>query len=245
MAGLLAAGAKAVLSHRSAASLWRVVPLDRGPVDVTIPRSARSRGLARRHVGDLRDDEVTIHHGIPVTTASRTLLDLAAVLHTRALERAVREAEVLRLPLRPPLAELLDRYPGRRGIASLRACLSRLGLVTDGITRGVLEDRFLALLTQHDLPLPATNVRLEIAGLRIEADCLWVERQVIAELDGYEVHGTRVAFESDRQRDRRLQAAGWRAIRVTWSQVKAGDRTLIEDLCSLLMPQVVRDNVRT
>jgi Transcriptional regulator, AbiEi antitoxin len=249
MAGLLAAGAKAVLSHRSAASLWRLAPLDRGPVDVTSPRSARSRGLIRRHIGHLPDDEVTTLDGIPVTTASRTLLDLATVLPAHALERAVREAEVLRLPLRPPLAELLDRYPGRRGIGSLRACFLRLGLLSDGVTRSMLEDRFLSLLSRQALPLPETNVRLEVVGLRIEADCLWRGRRVIAELDGYEAHGTRVAFEGDRQRDRRLQAAGWRAIRVTWSQVKAADRLLIEDLKLLLgagdpVSSVVRDNVQ-
>jgi hypothetical protein len=182
-------------------------------------------------------DETTIRHRIPVTTASRTLFDLAAILRPSELERAVREAEVLRLPVRPPLTELLDRHPGRRGAASLRACLQRLGLVSTGISRSVLEDRFLALLSRLDLPAPETNVRLEIASLRIEADCLWREQKVIAELDGYEAHGTRAAFEGDRARDRRLQAAGWRAVRVTWQQVRARDRQLIEDLRRLLTPK--------
>jgi putative AbiEi antitoxin of type IV toxin-antitoxin system len=243
MAAALAGGRGAVLSHRSAASLWRLMPTALGPVDIAVPRSTRSTGLVCRHTRHLPVDEKTIRHRIPVTTVSRTLFDLAAVLRPSALERALREAEVLRLPFRPPLPELLSRYPGARGTRPLRECLIRLGRLGVGVTRSKLEDRFLAFLSKHRLPLPETNVIVEIRRRRIEADCLWREQRVIAELDGHEAHGTRAAFEGDRERDRSLQAAGWRAIRVTWRQVEAGDVGLIADLRELLGS--VRDNVRS
>jgi very-short-patch-repair endonuclease len=56
---------------------------------------------------------------------------------------------------------------------------------------------------------------------------------LIVELDGNRSHGTRVAFEVDRTRDRRLQAAGWRVIRVTWHQLDDPD-ALLADLRNLL-----------
>ena len=49
----------------------------------------------------------------------------------------------------------------------------------------------------------------------IEADCLWSDERVIIELDGGAEHGTDAAFQSDRARDRRLQALGWKVGRVT------------------------------
>lgn len=234
MAAVLAGGRDAALSHRSAASLWRLLPVSQGPVDVAIPRSARSCGLVRRHAVRLLPDETTMRNRISTTTPSRTLFDLATVLRPDALERALREAEVLRLPLRPPLAEMLARHPSGRGARPLRTCLIRLGLYSAGITRTTLEDRFLAFLSRTDLPAPETNAVLEVAGRKIEADCVWREQRLMAELDGHGVHGTRAAFESDRERDRCLQAAGWRVVRVTWRQLDDARGLLARDLRALL-----------
>lgn len=234
MASVLACGAGAVLSHRSAAVLWGLQRHERGAIDITTPRSARSRVAIRRHCTKLLPDEMTVRRGIPVTTASRTLLDLAETVHAEALERAVREAEVLRLPLRPSLGELLVRHPRRRGACALRACLRRLELLPVGRTRSRLEDRFLDFVVRFDLPRPQTNVLLDLDDGTIEADCFWRERRLIVELDGHEAHGTRAAFESDRGRDRRLQAAGWTVVRITWRQLHDEPEALLADLRRLL-----------
>jgi very-short-patch-repair endonuclease len=82
-------------------------------------------------------------------------------------------------------------------------------------------------------PDPGSNVLLDIDGRPIEADCLWSQQRVIVELDGRDAQGTRSAFESDRERDRRLQAAGWRVARVTWRQLGESE-ALIVDLRKLL-----------
>lgn len=173
MASVLACGADAVLSHCSAAGLWGLQRRRRETIEVTTPRSVRSRRGIRRHCAKLPADEITERRGIAVTTVSRTLLDLAATIPTGALELAVREAEVRRLPLRPPLVELFERHRRRRGIIALRSCLERLGRLPAGGTRSRLEDRFLALIATHDLPRPQTNVLLDLGATRIEADCLW------------------------------------------------------------------------
>jgi len=52
-----------------------------------------------------------------------------------------------------------------------------------------------------------------VAGL--EVDAVWPQWRLVAELDGYAFHGTRAAFERDRERDARLQLAGYRVLRFT------------------------------
>ena len=97
MAAVLAGGDGAVLSHRSAAALWRLRPSARGQAEVTAPGRRGRRPAIQFHQTRLRADEVTVHDGIPVTTVARTLLDLASVVEQRQVERAINEAEVLRL----------------------------------------------------------------------------------------------------------------------------------------------------
>jgi Protein of unknown function (DUF559) len=234
MAGVLAGGDGAVLSHRSAAALWGLRSTTAStPTEISSTRSTRSSRSLLRHCVDLPADEVTSRRGIPVTTASRTLLDLAAGVSLREFERAVREAEFLRLPDRPPLAELLGRYPRRRGARTVRLTLKRLSRLGSGSTRSPLEDRFLRFVARAKLPVPETNVVLRLDGHTYEADCLWRGARLIVEIDGHESHRTRAAFESDRERDRHLQVAGWTVIRVTNRQL-ATPRTLATDIKKLL-----------
>jgi predicted transcriptional regulator of viral defense system len=124
MAAVLAAGPDAVLSHRSAAALWGLRPTARARVEVTTGRVlARTSGHSL-HRAVLGADEITTTDGIPTTTVPRTLLDLAAVLRPGALERAIEQAEVLRLADALPLDELFARHPGARGTKALRRILA-------------------------------------------------------------------------------------------------------------------------
>ena len=109
MAAVLAAGPGAVLSHRSAAALWGVRRTSRSGVEVTARRRVRKRRGIESHRGNLPTDEVTLADGLPVTTVSRTLLDLASVLPREKMKRAVHEAEIRRLTSPVSLAALLAR----------------------------------------------------------------------------------------------------------------------------------------
>lgn len=149
------------------------------------------------------------------------------------LEGAIREAEYRHRFQLQRLEVLLEQRPGRRGATAIKACLERLDRGPRGRARSRLEVRFAAILARTDLPKPALNALLDVGGGKVEADCLWREQRVIVELDGVRSHGTRVAFEADRERDRRLQIAGWRVIRVTWAQLDDPD-ALLTDLGRLL-----------
>ena len=101
-------------------------------------------------------------------------------------------------------------------------------------TRSELEERFLRFLSQRRLPRPELNAPIALRGGFVEVDCLWRRARVIAELDGRAVHGTAAAFERDRARDRALNAAGWRVVRITWRQLSEVPRELAADIGVLL-----------
>jgi hypothetical protein len=176
-------------------------------------------------------DEVEVLGGIPVTSVSRTLFDLATVLSRGQLEQALNEAEVRQLTSRVSVPDLLRRHPRRRGAAALRAVLDEGPL---GITRLELERRFAALVATHSLPRPRRNAHIAVRGRFYEVDCLWQSQRVVVELDGRAVHGTRRAFETDRERDRILLAEGWLPMRVTWRQLQDEPETIVGDLRHLL-----------
>jgi len=232
MAAVLAGPPGTFLSHRSAAALWEIRSHRGGRAEVTCRQRMHGAPGIVRHRALLPEDEVTRVDRIPVTTVARTILDLAAVLDCRRVERALNETEVRGLGGDLALADLVRRYPGRRGIACIR------GLVQAGagvaLTRSELEERFLALVSDHGLPQPLVNAGLFAGGRWYEADSLWREQRLVVELDGRAVHATRSAFERDRARDRALQVAGWRVVRVTWRQLDSEPEAVVADLRRLL-----------
>jgi very-short-patch-repair endonuclease len=232
MAAVLACGDGAVLSHRSAAVHWGICRPDPSRTDVTAPRRVGRRDGIRAHRAILPADEITEVDGIPVTTAARTLFDLAATLERDQLRRAIEQSEALRLSDATPLAALIARYPGRRGTAVLKTILGAEARAA-AITRSELEDRFLCFLAARGLPLPSTNVWLQIGEDWIEVDCVWPEQRVVAELDSWGHHGTKAAFRRDRARDRRLKVAGWQPIRITSWDIDEQPRALEAELLAL------------
>jgi very-short-patch-repair endonuclease len=227
MAAVLAGGSGAVLSHRAAAGLHGL--LSTAAVDVTVRTQRRSRKGVRFHQAVIPPDERTVVDGIPVTTAARTILDLAAGAPEHRVEKAIHEAEVQRLGDVVSLDDLLTRYPGRRGSAKVRSVLAR-GRIGLDVTKSELEDAFLRAVDDHGLRRPRRNHVVE--GCTV--DCAWPEHRVVVELDGRGVHDTARLFESDRARDRRLIRAGWIVVRVTWRMLVEDPAGVLDDLAALL-----------
>ena len=233
MAAVLATGSQSVLSHRAGAAHLGIRPSERARIEVTVPGWRPSRRGIQIHQSALPPDEVTTHRGIPVTTVPRTLLDLAAVVDRRAIERAINQAEVLRLFDALSLEDLVARHPNRHGTRNLRAILAA-GRIGAMVTREELEHRFITVIDDAGLPRPQVNALLEVGARRFEVDCLWRTQRLVVELDGHATHGTRAAFEGDRERDRILQAAGWHVIRITWRQLHGSPEFVASDLQALL-----------
>lgn len=227
LAAVLACGRGAVLSHASAAALWNLRGSAATRADVTVPsqngRVSRD-GIRIHRSGRLGAQDVTTKDRIPITTVARTLLDLADVLPKQALKRAIDESEYLRLFDMTALVAVVEANPGRRGARLLKAAAE-----PPHLTRSELENRFLALCSRHRIPEPLSNVTL----CGYEVDAFWPHAKLVVELDGYAAHGTRRAFQSDRQRDRRLVRAGFRPIRLTAGDLRR-ERLLAAELRELL-----------
>jgi len=187
----------------------------------------------RAHCSDIRSDEVALVDGIPVTSMPRTLLDLAAIVSRHQLESAFNEVEVRGLTDRLSVGDLMKRYPGRRGAAVLRAMMEDEEKAR-GVTKKELERRFATMLAGTDLPRPRRNADLAVGNRFFEVDCLWRAQRLIIELDGRFVHRTWRTSERDREKDRLLQADGWRVVRITWRQLRDDAPAVVADLRRLL-----------
>jgi len=146
--------------------------------------------------------------GIPVTSVARTLLDLAAQFHPRAIERAIEKAVILEIYDHRAVLALLRRSSGHRGVARLRAALAT---VRPGktLTRSRLEELMLALCREWGLPEPDVNAYIRLGGTWEQVDFYWPQHRVVVETDGYRYHRSRGAFRRDRRRDRLLEVEGY------------------------------------
>jgi very-short-patch-repair endonuclease len=230
LAACLACGPGAALSHRSAGTLWAVLPDGARPdvVEVSIRVGRRVRpGIRVYRAHSLQGDEVTVRSGVPITTATRTLLDLARLLRPVRLERAVAEAVALRLTCDRDIRAMITRHPGVHGAHRLRAVMGTGG---PRLTRSEAEERFLSLLRSAGIDVPKANAR--VAGH--EVDFYWPDRGLVAEVDGRAFHTSRRSFERDRRRDAELLGVGIRVVRVTWQQLTEQPEALLVRLGAVL-----------
>jgi hypothetical protein len=210
------------LSHRDAAQLWELRQSNSALIDVTVPSRAgriRRQGIRVHRSGRLAAEEVTVRHGIPVTTVARTLLDLADVLELQQLRRAVTEAEYRNRFDLTALNAVVENNPGRRGAQLMRAAGGMRHR-----TRSPLEERFLAFM--HRWGVEEAESGVWIAGY--EVDFVWTRVGLVVELDGVAAHGTRSAVRRDRRRDRELWRAGFRTMRLTGDALDAEEELLCD-----------------
>ncbi len=195
LAAVLAAGPGAVLSHRSAADLHRIRQQRGRAVEVTAPGRRRDRPGIRVHESRTLAGNVTLVHGIPVTTVARTLVDLADVVVPTAVDQALATAERLGLIDR----DQVEAAPGRR----------RVVRGAHVFTRSKAEAALNAQFPEHGIRPPEVN---QDVG-PWEVDFLWRAEKVVLELDFYETHKGRYAYRRDRVKTAWLEDRGYRVLR--------------------------------
>lgn len=194
-----------VLGHHSAGALHELPVWDNGLARV-IGAGRTRKARIDAHRADLHPRDRTTRHGIPVTTVARTLVDLAHSLDDASLHRVVREAQFRGRFDDDRVRDALTRRPARRLAAYLD---------DPNVTQTDLEDRFLRICRRYRIPTPLTQ-----HGARPRVDFSWPDRHLIVEVDGWQAHRTRVAFQDDRTNTNLLQLAGNVVLRYTWDDVR-------------------------
>jgi Transcriptional regulator, AbiEi antitoxin/Protein of unknown function (DUF559) len=210
-AAVLACGPAAALSHQAALALWGFA--DRWPdaFDVTITSGdRRPKGITVHRSTVLTRRDIRVQLGIHATSPARTILDSTPGTPARQLTRRVNNALLTPFLTRSQLADVCARFPTHPGATLLKPFADH----TDGPTRSPQEDDFPTFCERSGLPRPDMNAR--IAGH--EVDAVFVAERLIVELDGWEFHRTRDAFEDDRNRDADTLAAGFATLRITYDR---------------------------
>lgn len=215
MAAVLACGDGAALSHGSAAALWGIAEERPGQIDVSIRRRCKHRrpGIRARSRPSLEARDITAQDRIPLTSPTRTLLDLATELGATALERAVNEADKRDLVDPETLRSELEKHPGQPGARALRKLLDRHAF---RLSDSTLEILFRSLATEAGLPPPLTKAPVN----GYEVDFFWPDIGLVVETDGLRYHRTAISQARDRLRDQAHVAAGLTPLRFTHRQVK-------------------------
>lgn len=227
LAAVLVAGPGAVVSHLTAAALWGFDEIEPGPIEVTVPRARAPRRVpATVHRVDLGPADIDQRPGlIPRTSASRTMIDLAAVLDESALETALDSAERDRTIWRPQLRWHIDQLvpppgrPARPGLWALIALLDR----TEGRDVGDnwLEQETIRILDRAGLPRPRTQVhRDKHGGGTARVDLWWDRARLIAEVEGHRTHSRRRHRQADHERAARLGLTDHRVVGFTYEDVR-------------------------
>jgi Transcriptional regulator, AbiEi antitoxin len=220
--------APAVASHTSAAWLWGLLRGRPGTIHITAPTRRHAKPFARLHHARLAGDDRALREGIPVTALPRTLLDLAAMVPAPRLRRAVERSEELNLLDLRAIDALLARAGGHPGRGPLRHSLALYR--PPAFTRSDLERRFLELAREAGLPPPSMNFNQD----GYELDAYWRPERFAVELDVYETHGTREAFEDDRLRQEELKLSGIEMIRVTGPRLDREPGEVVKRVATLL-----------
>jgi very-short-patch-repair endonuclease len=227
MAAVLAGGPGAALSHGSAMSLWGIWKRWDTPFHVTVKADRRPKGVKVHRASKLDRRDITRHHGIPVTTLARTLLDMAPRMTPKSLTRAVNDGRQNRHVGLDALADVIARSPQHRGATKLK---SVLGLCDDRPTRSGFEDDFVEFCRTYGLPTPRVN--RDVAGH--EADIVFVEEKVIVELDSWLFHWSRSSFEDERKRDTDTLLADHVTVRLTDERFDNEPAQVASDLHTIL-----------
>jgi len=230
MAAFLWAKGKAVISGQSAAALWEFDGYWRTRVELSgLADLSAPPGVVYRRVSRLAPADIATHSGIRVTSVARTILDLAALVPRRTLERTLDEALRKDQVTLKAMRWCIERNGrrGRGGVADLEALLHerRLQHAPDS----VLESDVAALLRENRLPQPVKRYRVFEGDLHIaEVDLAWPSKRVAIQVHGAGFHRQLRTWEDDQRIENLLQLHGWLVVKVTARMLREDPEIWVE-----------------
>jgi hypothetical protein len=233
----LASSPSAVASHRTAAALWHLDRFRRRHVEVSTegPAPRRPTGAVVHESTLLPARDRTAVSGIPVTSPTRTLIDMGRFVGTARLgamvDDAVRRELTSYEALQLRFAELAGR--GRDGIATIREVLEdRPGGAT--VPDSPLEDAARATLAAAGLPAPVLHHRVRCDEIEYVLDLAWTDHLVALECDGFRFHRTPDDLDWDDRRRTELGLRGWLVLHTTWNHLRDEPSRLVRDVRTAL-----------
>jgi very-short-patch-repair endonuclease len=221
---------RAVASHYSAAYLWGLLRFTPDVMHVTAPTRRRAKRNFRVHFSSiLAEEDRGVRDGVPVTAVPRTLLDLAIRARPEQMERYLERTEDRELLDVRAVEDVLSRAGGHRGRGRLAQALA-IYRPDPAFTRSKFEQRFRSLVKVAGLSTPSMNFNVA----EFELDAYWPDLRFAVELDLFETHGSRAAFERDRRRQEELKLLGIEMIRVTAPRLKREPEAVLRNLATLL-----------
>jgi very-short-patch-repair endonuclease len=217
-AAVLSAGPGAWASHATGGALWAMPSVESAAIEVVAPLERRVglAGVRGHRSSALFTADLTVTQRIPITSPERTLVDLSARLDPMLLGRVLDDGlrrRLIRLDRLQRCVARLAGSPGRRPAAIWSLLAERLPGYDPGDSD--IETRVLRLLVANGFLPPVQQYRVRIGGRTICIDLAYPARRVAIELDGWEFHHTRTAFDDDRARANLLVANGWSLLRFT------------------------------
>jgi very-short-patch-repair endonuclease len=213
------AGDNALVSHAAAAVLWKFDRVRSQKVELWVPAERRLRTssvIVHRGARLDRADRTTFE-GIPITTPTRTLIDMSGRLEDHRLlaiaEDLLRRDVVRADRLESRLRAL--RRSGRPGAGRLEVLLDQRG---DGRPlESALEALVWQIILETGIRLPTRQHWVTVTQGRYRLDFAWPDLKLGLECEGFAHHGGIAAWGKDRTRFAELAAIGWRVLPVTWN----------------------------
>ncbi|MCH8613733.1 endonuclease domain-containing protein [Arsenicicoccus dermatophilus] len=221
---LLVLPERCAFSHDTAARLWDL-PLPTPwtpdePVHVMTPdtvRQPRRRGVVA-HAGLDRRETVPLPAGGQVTSAADTWADLACRI---SLDRLIVAGDAL-FPPREHRATLDNLWAAAARLSrGRRRAVEALALIRPD-SASPMETLTRLLLVRGGLPEPELNVPVtDDDGVFLGyGDLVWQQARVVVEYDGDQHRTDRAQWQHDHRRLRRMRAAGWTVIVLTYDDVR-------------------------
>ena len=223
-------GPTAVASHRAAACLLDL-GIERAPTEIVLDRNKKAPASIKLHVTDtLPRKDITTVRGIPTTSATRTLIDLGAVVPPATVEKALEAGLRQGRTSIWHLIERLDELgkPGRRGVATIRNILRSRDprLVPTG---SELESMLSVLIANSHLPAPERQFNVyDDQGFIGRTDFAYSAHFLVLEVQSARWHLEKERWLSDMERRNRLTLLGWRILELPWSDIVRTPHKTIE-----------------
>ena len=231
---LAVVGGDAVISHHSAARILGLDMLDPPPADIVTvtrqpPRHSRNRkadGVVF-HRAQIPDSHRVRVYGLPLTSAGRTVIDIARTSSFRAGVVIADSAVRLDQTSRPELAVVVKACMRWPGVEQARKVIE----FCDGSAESVLESCARVVFAEHGLEPPELQAGIYVEDQqRFWVDFYWRRHQTIAEVDGLGKLSTPNDIRKQFDRDRLLRRAGYGVVHFTWREILAAPEAVVRNI---------------